>query len=123
MSKRRALLIGVNRYKIPGADLRGCVNDVENVKSLLTKYCDFPESGVKTLTDFRATTKRMCDEIEKLVERAKSGDVILLHYSGHGANVPDKNGDEADNRDEILCPTNLDWYDPLTDDWMRGVFD
>ena len=25
---KRALLIGINQYQIPGADLRGCVNDV-----------------------------------------------------------------------------------------------
>jgi hypothetical protein len=47
---------------------------------------------------------------------------VLLHYSGHGANVPDKDGDEADRRDEILCPTDLDWKDPLTDDWLRATF-
>jgi hypothetical protein len=26
-----ALLVGINRYRIPGADLRGCVNDVKNL--------------------------------------------------------------------------------------------
>jgi hypothetical protein len=49
--------------------------------------------------------------------------VLLVHYSGHGSNVPDKNGDEADHRDEILCPTDLDWKDPLLDDWLRDAFD
>ncbi len=49
--------------------------------------------------------------------------MLFLHFSGHGSNVPDDNGDEADNRDEILCPTDLDWYDPLRDDWLRNVFD
>jgi len=57
------------------------------------------------------------------VSQARAGDVLLLHYSGHGANVPDKDGDEADHRDEILCPTDLDWKDPLTDDWLRTTFD
>jgi hypothetical protein len=33
--------------------------------------------------------------------------------------VPDKNGDEADERDEIICPHDLDWTDPLLDDWIR----
>ena len=52
----------------------------------------------------------------------RQGDVLVLHYSGHGANVPDANGDEADGRDEILCPHDLDWKDPLTDDWLRSTF-
>ena len=48
----------------------------------------------------------------------------LLHYSGHGSNVPDDdNGDEADGRDEILCPTDLDWKDPMRDDWLRKTLD
>ena len=37
--------------------------------------------------------------------------------------MPDDNGDEADGRDEILCPTDLDWDDPLRDDWLRTTFD
>ncbi len=31
----RALLIGINRYKIPGADRRGCVNDMQHLKGAL----------------------------------------------------------------------------------------
>ena len=34
----RALLIGINRYKIPGADRRGCVNDVQHLKGALTPW-------------------------------------------------------------------------------------
>ena len=120
---QRALLIGVNRYKIPGADLRGCVNDVDNMKAVLLKYYGFPKGNIKTLTDLQATKKNMQAGMESLVRGAKRGDVLLIHYSGHGSNVPDKNGDEADHRDEILCPTDLDWKDPLLDDWLRTTFD
>jgi hypothetical protein len=49
--------------------------------------------------------------------------VAVLHYSGHGSNVPDDNGDEADGRDETLCPTDLDWEDPFRDDWLRVTLD
>jgi hypothetical protein len=120
---KKALLVGINRYKIPGADLRGCVNDVKNLRAVLTAFYGFAEKDIRTLTDYAATTKAMRDAIATLVKGAKKGDVLLLHYSGHGANVPDKNGDEADRRDEILCPTDLDWKDPLLDDWLRTTFD
>lgn len=33
---KRAVLIGINKYRIPGADLRGCVNDVKSIESVLT---------------------------------------------------------------------------------------
>lgn len=119
---KRAVLIGVNKYQIPGADLRGCVNDVINMTGVLTQVYGFAKSDIVTLTDFAATKKAMQAAIRALVTGARKGDVLYLHYSGHGANVPDKNGDEADGRDEILCPTDLDWKAPLTDDWLRTTF-
>ena len=121
--KRKALLIGINKYRIAGADLRGCVNDVKNLQSVLTQYYGFVKGDIKVLTDYRATKKAMQSAIHTLIAGARGGDVLVLHYSGHGANVPDKNGDEADHRDEILCPTDLDWKDPLLDDWLRTEFD
>ncbi|MDK9725474.1 MAG: caspase family protein [Sterolibacteriaceae bacterium MAG5] len=120
---RKALLIGINRYRVPGSDLRGCVNDVKNMAAALTAHAGFAAGDIAALTDLDATKKAMQAGIRKLLKGARKGDVLLLHYSGHGANVPDANGDEADRRDEILCPTDLDWYDPLTDDWLRATFD
>ncbi|MGE0820929.1 MAG: caspase domain-containing protein [Candidatus Binatia bacterium] len=116
---KKALLIGINRYRIPGADLRGCVNDVKNLQEVLTHQYRFASKDIVVLTDLDATTKAMQGTIGTLIREARKGDVLLLHYSGHGSNVPDKNGDEADHRDEILCPTDLDWKKPLLDDWLR----
>jgi hypothetical protein len=118
-----AFLIGINRYKIPGADLRGCVNDVNNLKAALLKHFSFQEKNIRILTDLKATKQAMQDGITRVLKGAKRGDVLLIHYSGHGSNVPDDSGDEADSRDEILCPTDLDWKDPLADDWLRTAFD
>ena len=119
---RRAVLIGINKYRVPGADLRGCVNDVRNLQGVLTTYYGFAAKDIVTLTDYAATKTAMEKAIAKLISGAKKGDVLLLHYSGHGSNVPDDDGDEADKRDEILCPTDLDWKDPLRDDWLRKTF-
>jgi hypothetical protein len=120
---KKAILIGVNTYRIPGADLRGCVNDVKNIKAVLKKFFDFAGKDITVLTDSAATKKNMQAAIRALVRGARKGDVLLLHYSGHGSNVPDNDGDEADRRDEILCPTDLDWKKPLRDDWLRKTFD
>ncbi len=118
---KRAVLIGINRYQVPGADLNGCVNDVKNLSGVLTTYYGFTDKDITTLTDLQATKKAMQSAIQKLIKSGKKGDTLLLHYSGHGSNVPDDNGDEADDRDEILCPTDLDWNDPLRDDWLRNM--
>lgn len=122
---KRALLIGINKYQIPGSDLRGCVNDVKDLSAALIEFHGFKKRDIKTLLDGAATQKAMLAGITALVRGAKKGDVLVLHYSGHGSNVPDdeKNRDEADGRDEILCPTDLNWDKPLRDDWLRTTFD
>jgi hypothetical protein len=120
---KRAVLIGINKYQILGADLNGCVNDVKNLSGALKTYYGFEDKDITTLTDLQATKKAMQAAIKKLIASGKKGDVLLLHYSGHGSNVPDDNGYEADKRDEILCPTDLDWKDTLRDDWLRKTFD
>lgn len=120
---KRALLIGINKYQIAGADLRGCVNDVTDLSAALVEFGGFKKGDITVLIDGAATKKAMQAGIKALVRGSKKGDVALLHYSGHGSNVPDDNGDEADGRDEILCPTDLDWNDPLRDDWLRTTFD
>jgi hypothetical protein len=116
---KKAVLIGVNRYRMAGADLRGCVNDVKNMKAVLTGAYGFRATDIATLLDFAATRKAIEAAIASLVLKARTGDVLLVHFSGHGSNVPDDDGDEADRRDEILCPTDLDWKNPLRDDFIR----
>lgn len=120
---KKAVLVGINRYRVPGADLRGCVPDVKNMSRLIQDHYGFESGDITMITDYDATKKAMEKAITGLISGAKKGDVLLLHYSGHGSNVPDDNGDEPDHRDEILCPTDLDWYDPFRDDWLRKVFD
>ena len=65
---KRALLIGINKYQIDGADLRGCVNDVEDVSSALVDCYGFKKSDIAVLTDFgrneesdrRPASRRCC---------------------------------------------------------------
>jgi metacaspase-1 len=120
---KRAVLIGINEYQIPGANLRGCVNDVKGIKSALVELHGFAAKDVTVLTDKDATKKKIEKAVEGLVRSSKKGDVALLHYSGHGSNVPDDGTDEEDGRDEILCPTDLNWEDPMRDDWLRSTLD
>ena len=122
---KKAVLIGVNRYRVPGADLRGCVPDVKNMSRLLQGQYGFDAGDITMHHRLRRYEEgHGGGDHEGLIKGGKSGDVLLLHYSGHGSSVPDDDNDEEnDNRDEILCPTDLDWYDPFRDDWLRNVFD
>jgi metacaspase-1 len=120
---RKALLCGVNEYQIPGANLRGCVNDVENMRSVLEDVCGFDKSDITVLINEEVTKAAMEAALKKLTSGAAAGDVLYFHFSGHGSNVADKDGDEPDGRDEIFCPNDLDWDDPLLDDSIRKLLD
>jgi hypothetical protein len=41
--------------------------------------------------------------IADAARRLRSGDIFFLSYSGHGGQLPDLNGDEADRKDESWC--------------------
>jgi len=120
----KALLVGINKYKIPGADLRGCVNDVTNVRDILLKYFGFTVKEIRVLVDERATKKNILNRLNWLVDKAKAGDCLLFHYSGHGSQVVDRDGDELKDRmDEIICPHDMDWDGNfITDDDLGGLF-
>ena len=116
-----ALLVCVNKYKIPGNNLRGCLNDVKNMRVLLG-HNDFSVMHVRSLTDEQATKKRIMDSLEQMVSNMKEGDHGVFHFSGHGSQVIDTNNDESDSLDEILCPYDFDWTGTyITDDGLREI--
>jgi len=121
---KRALLVGINKYKPElGADLRGCVNDVENMQDILVNIFKFDSENIQVLTNERATKQGILDGLRWLLNGSKEGDELVFHYSGHGSQIMDKDGDESDDQlDEILCPHDLDWNDPLTDDNLAVLF-
>lgn len=120
---KKALLIGINRYPDPNNELKGCVNDVRQMADTLQHRYGFSGDGnLRVLTDARATTKAILDGLAWLTAGASPGDSLVFHYSGHGSQVPDRNGDETTDRlDEILCPYDLDWEHPLTDDDLAAA--
>lgn len=121
---KKALLVGINKYKPElNADLQGCVNDVENMHKLLTDNFKFIPENIRSLVDERATRQGILDRLKWLLDGAKAGDELVFHYSGHGSQVRDRDGDELDDQlDEILCPHDLDWDNPLTDDILAVLF-
>jgi hypothetical protein len=120
---RRALLVGINRYAVPGSDLKGCVNDARLMASTLATRYGFPPEGTTLLLDGEATGAAIRRELARLVDGASRGDSLVFHYSGHGSQLPDREGDERDGKDEILCPHDMDWDHPFTDDELGRYCD
>ena len=61
--------------------------------------CGFEMKTLLTCQATRAAVLSALDEAAGL----HSGDTFLLTYSGHGGQVPDRNGDEDDYADETWC--------------------
>eukprot|EP00978_Attheya_sp_CCMP212_P000794 scaffold1654_cov45-Attheya_sp.AAC.2 len=125
--RRRALLIGIN-YKGTRAALRGCVNDAKQMKHLLIQH-GFPNdsSHMVVLTDedkrnrpYLPTRANILKALQWLVQGVSEGDVLFFHFSGHGAQVPDKTGHEADGYNETILPLDYQSGGQIADDILWG---
>lgn len=128
MTKARALLFGINYVDAPEGRLRGCVNDVTNVRDFLVGSLGFDPRHVYTYTDEDPRTKPyttargILTALYKLVAKSWEEDLdfVWIHYSGHGTHVTDREGDEADGQDECLVPSDAHrGGGVITDDLLR----
>ncbi|HEV2853369.1 MAG TPA: caspase family protein [Thermoanaerobaculia bacterium] len=101
-----ALLIGINSYPkfFPRGQLTGCINDVEVMRQALAESFKFPEDHIEVLTDAQATREGILSAMKALVERVGKDDIVVFHYSGHGSQMTDVEGDEPDGLDETIVP-------------------
>ncbi len=123
MSKKYALLVGINKYPPQFSSLRGCVNDTKSMYRMLTTIYKFDPANIRVINDERAAKQNILDRLNWLVKCGVPGDQLVFHFSGHGSQIADRNRDEVnDCKDEILCPADMNWDDPLTDDTLAGEF-
>lgn len=116
---KRALLIGIN-YVGQNGELRGCHNDVANIKEYLINVEGFLENNLLILMDDGQHSNPTKENIEqafhRIVQYNNAGDVVFIHYSGHGSRVKDTNGDEDDGFDETLVPVDYASAGQIVDD-------
>jgi hypothetical protein len=83
-SRKLALLIGINRYH--NAALNGCVTDIELQKELLVHRFGFQPNDIVMVSDQDATRSHIETVFkDHLIQQAKPGDVVVVHFSGHGS--------------------------------------
>ena len=124
--KKKALLVGINDYERI-RDLRGCHNDVTNYRDVLMKYLGYTNKDIRVLIDARATESAIKERMEWLCKDMEAGDEIFFHFSGHGSQIRDRDGDELrDGKDEILCCYGMAWdsgyiTDDYIDEWFKRL--
>ncbi|KAI9296014.1 peptidase C14, partial [Neoconidiobolus thromboides FSU 785] len=123
---KKALLIGINYFGTK-AELRGCINDVNNIANLLLPRFNFNKQNVTILTDDQKEPMRIPNynniigAMKWLVEGAQPGDSLFLHYSGHGGSQKDEDGDEEDGFDETILPLDYEEKGQITDDLLFDI--
>jgi len=93
---KKSVLIGIN-YVGSANELRGCVNDVQNVRQFILDKFGFQqdEGHQRVLTEdnpnpaFHPTRANIETALRWLVEGVQPHDSLFVHYSGHGATTPE----------------------------------
>jgi len=117
-TNKKALMIGINYVGTP-YQLNGCINDVASMSAKLKS--DYGFTNITALTDetpMKPTRDNILSEFTNLLANAQSGDLLFVLYSGHGSNVVDRNGDEADGRDEMIITSDLKG---ILDDDLKAI--
>lgn len=128
MGRKKSLLIGIN-YTGTAAELRGCVADVARVRKFITSVFGFPETpdSMVILTDDQRdrnklpTKTNIISACRWLVEGARPGDSLFLHFSGHGGQAVDTDGDEVDGYDETILPLDYKTAGQIVDDDLNII--
>lgn len=116
-AKKRALIIAVGAYPKESEWMQiSSLNDVPLIKQSLLEN-GFLENDIQLLLNENATKKGIEDALSKLLSISLPGDIVVIHYSGHGQQIADDNGDEVDDKDEAIVP--YDAY-PYYSDTYKG---
>lgn len=102
---KRALLIGIGNYPAEGgwASLSSA-NDLQLIKNVLIDK-GYRSEDIIELRDESATKSGIKDCIQRrLLGSVQPGDMVYLHFSGHGQQKQDFDGDEVDGYDECIVP-------------------
>ena len=132
VGNRKALCVGINKFKnYSEVALKGCVNDANDISTVLKELLGFTDSDIVKLTDEQATKVNIMINLKSMVTDAKAGkyNYLVFSLSSHGTSVPDTSGDEPDRADEAFCPYDLaqkgDQWDAnylIVDDELLDLF-
>ncbi|AFL83253.1 hypothetical protein Belba_0596 [Belliella baltica DSM 15883] len=104
LAEKKALIIAVGDYQPrTGWGKISSANDIPLIKDALISQ-GFDDEKIAVIRDQAATRKGILDALAKLYQESVKGDIVVVHYSGHGQQIFDDNGDEADGLDEALVP-------------------
>jgi hypothetical protein len=125
MSIKRALLVGINYFKNPSAQLNGCIEDINNIRGVLMDAYGYNSENIIMLRDDdpskMPTKAKIMVALQSIVASSGVNDEVWIHYSGHGTQLRDTNGDESDRLDEAIVPVDYQTVGMISDDELFNV--
>ena len=98
------LIIAIGNYPQQGGwPTISSLNDVDLMQATL-KHLGFEDDNITIVKDAEASQAGIYKAFDRLFARVEAGDVVFIHYSGHGQQVVDDDGDEIDRLDEAIVP-------------------
>lgn len=88
MSDLYALVVGIDHYPDPIPNLQGCANDAQAFSRVLMEQYNVPPDHLLTLIDSQATREGVIRAFREHLGKAKTGDIAVFFYAGHGAQEP-----------------------------------
>ncbi|MEO8393546.1 MAG: caspase family protein [Chloroflexota bacterium] len=137
------LLIGINAYlpnRLPDGrsyrHLGGCVHDIELMEALLKRQLNLPDSQIIKLTSTLGEEGRPIEPPERLptyaniiaafkglTDRCTPGNVVYIHYSGHGGRaITHYPAIKPNGEDEGLVPVDIGTADYIRDVELAYLF-
>lgn len=100
---RRAIVIGLGQQEDKNWGKINGDRDVQFVEEML-KNSKFKSGNIKRLVNQQATKANIVSAFKQLAGRCKTGDIVYVHFSGHGQQMKDVYNDEKDGLDECWIP-------------------
>lgn len=97
------------------------------MSSYLVENFGYKREDMVILTDdqqnpmSQPTKQNILRAMHWLVKDARPNDALFFHYSGHGGQTKDLDGDEEDGFDEVIYPVDFRQVGHITDDEMHRI--
>ena len=116
---KKALLIGINYIHCPDVDLRGCIDDVVNMQSMLLTHYGYTAENITILRDdttdpaLMPTRANMLAAMRTLFLHSELLSEVWFHYSGHGSQIHMNGSTTA--LDSVIVPVDYATAGMITD--------
>lgn len=119
---KKALFVGINYYATPSSKLRGCIDDIINVRNMLIDTYGYDTSNMILLRDdttdpsIRPTKSNILNALNVLVANSDNNSEFWFHYSGHGAQLPNA------EKDSVIIPSDYMVSGVIPDHELYAIF-